>query len=482
MKENKKQPAVKPVPQIYLKTLGCPKNQVDSRQIAGMLSGAGYGFTEEPSQAEIILVNTCGFIDDAKEESINAILAMSRYKKRGVCRILAAVGCLVQKYGQELAEALPEVDLFLGVTDWVRLLELLDQHFSAEPEERPQKQADDSGCRRLLIGPYDQHLYSNAWALQQIKEEPSGYLKIAEGCDHACTYCVIPSIRGPYRSRPLEEIVEEARARARRGMREAVLIAQDTGAYGRDLKGGETLALLVQELCKIPELAWIRLMYCYPEGLDEELLEAMGHPKVCPYLDMPIQHVSDRILKRMARPITGAELKEKIRSLRQRLPEVSIRTTLMVGFPGEGEAEFQELLDFLEEFRIERAGFFAFSPQPGTPAEKLSEQVPEKEKERRLELAQARQAEIMALGEEKRIGKILPVIVERLLPSLSSAKGQSSPVSCLYEGRSPWDAPEIDGQVVFGGPPGYRAGDIVPVRITHSQDYTLMGELTDESC
>ncbi|MEA4892778.1 MAG: 30S ribosomal protein S12 methylthiotransferase RimO [Peptococcaceae bacterium] len=465
--ENKTKPAVKPGPLIYLKTLGCPKNQVDSRQIAGMLAEAGYGFSEDPAGAEIILVNTCGFVDDAKEESINAILAMACFKKKGRCRFLAALGCLVQKYGRELEEALPEVDLFLGVTDWVQLLGFLDQ--SREPARELPK--------RLVVGPYDQHLYNNRWALGQKKEEHTGYLKIAEGCSHGCTYCVIPSIRGPYRSRPLAEILEEASLRAQRGMREAVIIAQDTGDYGRDLASGENLALLLEKLCQIPQLQWIRLMYCYPEAVTDHLIRAMKHPKVCPYVDMPIQHVSDKVLKRMARPITSGQLKEKIRRLRQEIPGISIRTTLMVGFPGEGEAEFQEMLDFLEEFKIERAGFFAFSPQPDTPAESFKDQVPEERKERRLEAAQALQARIMAEKETERIGRTLAVMVDRPLPEENAGRGRS-----LYEGRSLWDAPEIDGQVIFGGPPGILAGTIVPVEITHSQDYTLTGELTDESC
>lgn len=460
------EPAVRPAPLIYLRTLGCPKNQVDSRQISGMLAEAGYGFTTDPARAAVILVNTCGFVDDAKEESINAILEMSRYKKRGKCRVLAALGCLIQKYGPELSEALPEVDLFLGVTDWVGLLTLLDQRLG-------QGGTEDRQSARLLVGPYDQHLYSNQWALFQEQEEHTGYLKIAEGCAHRCTYCVIPSIRGPYRSRPLEEIIEEAAERAKRGMREAVLIAQDTGDYGQDLPGKINLALLLRKLCQIPGLKWIRLMYCYPEAISDELIQAMKHPKVCPYLDMPIQHVSDKVLKRMARPITAAELKEKIRKLRREIPGISIRTTLMVGFPGETEAEFQELLAFLEEFRIERAGFFAFSPQPDTPAEAFEDQVDDDEKERRLELAQAAQARIMAEKEGEMIGKTLAVMTDKKL---------EQPGVSLYEGRSRWDAPEIDGQVIFSGPPGILPGTVAAVRITHSQDYTLMGELTDESC
>lgn len=445
-------------------TLGCPKNQVDSRQIQGMLLEKGYVFTNSPQEAEIILLNTCGFVDDAKEESIQAILDLSRWKKKGRCRYLIVLGCLVQKYGDELAEALPEVDLFLGVTDWVKLQAHLDALASTLGGKRE--------GQRLQIGSPDQHLFSNEWAMQSA-EEPCGYVKIAEGCDHHCTFCVIPQIRGGYRSRPLNSIKEEVAARVAKGLREAVLVAQDTGAYGRDLTPAASLAELLQELCAIQGLERVRIMYCYPEGVDEALLEAMKHPKVCPYLDMPIQHVDDTVLRTMARPISSSRLKDVITSLRRHIPDIVIRTTLMVGFPGETEKAFQALLEFLEEFHLERVGFFAFSPQPGTPAEKLPNQIAEAEKERRLELAQEKQSQVLEQWHDSLVGKVLSVFIDE--------RDREKADLYHYEGRTCWDAPEIDGLVTFSSKELLSPGQLVDVRITHSRDYILSGEIANES-
>jgi len=330
---------------IYIMTLGCPKNQVDSHQMMGMLKQDGYLLVDTPQAAEIIILNTCGFVDSAKEESIAAILEMARYKTSGKCRQLIVVGCLVQKYGLELAEALPEVDLFMGTSDWIKLSERL----------RP---SADSQAGRVTIGSPEQYLFNNDWALNQFDETHTGYVKIADGCDHRCTFCVIPSMRGAYRSRSKADIIEEVTARAKAGLKEAILVAQDTGCYGKDLHPTETLASLIRALCEIQELRWIRIMYCYPEAVTEELLEAMTHEKVCPYIDMPIQHVSDPVLKAMARPLNAEGLKNKLQQIRRALPDVFIRTTLMVGFPGETEDQYNELLDFLREYKLERAGFF----------------------------------------------------------------------------------------------------------------------------
>jgi ribosomal protein S12 methylthiotransferase len=314
-------------------------------------------------------------------------------------------------------------------------------------------------------------LPDRAWELQE-PEEPAGYVKIAEGCDHHCTFCVIPQIRGPYRSRIPEAIRREVTGRVARGLREAILIAQDTGPYGKDLRPASSLAELLRQLCAIDGLERLRIMYCYPEGVDDDLLAAMRHPKVCPYLDIPIQHIDDQVLRRMARPMGGQKLKEVILRLRRHIPDIVIRTTLMVGFPGETPEAFQALLDFLQEFRLERVGFFAFSPQPDTPAEKLPEQIPEREKEWRLELAQKKQSEILSQWQGSLVGKVLPVFID----GRSGGKGGLND----YEGRTCWDAPEIDGLVTFSSGQRFNPGQTVRVRITHSGDYLLSGEIANE--
>lgn len=447
---------------IYLKTMGCPKNQVDSRQMAGMLAKGGYDIVDAPQAAEIILLNTCGFVDEAKEESIQALLELAQYKQIGQCKTLVMLGCMVQKYGEELAENLDEVDLFMGTSDWIHLLDTLDERH---------------GRTKVQIGKPEQYLFNNEWLETESEEPHTGYVKIAEGCDHRCTYCVIPALRGFYRSRSIESIVEEVQKRVDAGLREAVLVAQDTGYFGKDLQPKHTLAELIRALCKIEKLDWIRIMYCYPEEIDDELLLAMKHEKVCPYLDMPIQHVSDPILKAMGRPFTKKQLVDLIHRVRREIPSMFIRTTMMVGFPGETDDHFNELLTFLEEEKLERAGFFAFSPQPGTPAERLPHPVAEEEKQRRLALAQGIQAKILAERESALIGYSVQVMVDRLAEDqLADTKVQ------LWEGRTCWDAPEIDGLVIFRSFEEHHPGQLVQVKVTHSHEYTLLGEIINESC
>lgn len=450
------------MPLVFLETLGCPKNQADSSQIRGMLLERGCAFTDLPQEAEIILLNTCGFIDEAKEESIQAILRLAEWKKKGRCRFLAVMGCLPQKYGGELESAIPEADLFLGVNDWHVLCERI---------------YDMGGHRalkgRLQVGRPDRELYRLSWAAVE-EEAPAGYIKIADGCDHHCTFCVIPQIRGGYRSRAPRDIVGEASARTSKGLREAVLVAQDTGAYGKDLIPPSSLAELVRSLCAVDGLRRIRVMYCYPEEVDEELIEAMRDPKVCPYLDMPIQHADDGILRGMGRKLGSARLKEIIGKLRENIPDIVIRTTLMVGFPGETEEAFQRLLDFLEEYRLERVGFFAFSPQPDTPAEKMPKQVGSRNKEKRLEIAREAQSRIFKEWNDSRVGRVVEVMIDEETGADGALR--------YYEGRTSQDAPEIDGLVSLSSGGRLQPGQIVNVRITHSGDYILSGEITDEPC
>ena len=477
---------------LYLETSGCPKNQADSRQIRGMLAEAGYAFAEEPQDAAVIILNTCGFVDDAKEESIQAILRLSQWKQEGACCRLVVIGCLVQKYGAELAEAIPEADMFLGVANWEDLLAYITSQMQELPggarltqTETSQAQTDaapthaesESGQALRLIahaptGRQDVDLYRPEWAAQS-GEEPAGYVKIAEGCSHHCTFCVIPQIRGPYRSRALDAIVDEVRVRVAQGLKEAILVAQDTGAYGRDLAPASSLAELLGALAAIDGLAWIRIMYCYPEEVDEALIEAMRHPKVCPYLDMPIQHIDDQVLKGMGRPLSSARLQATIAMLRKGIPHIAIRTTLMVGFPGETEAAFDSLMAFLDEYPLERVGFFAFSPQPDTPAERLPGQIPQDVKDKRLALATAKRDALLAQWQDAMVGKVVSVMIDE-------AAGSENAGYYDYEGRTAWDAPEIDGLVSFSDTTLYAPGQIVHLRITHSRDYILSGEITHE--
>ena len=455
-------------PLLYVLTLGCPKNQVDSRQVIGMLKEEGYDFTDLPQAAEIIILNTCGFVDEAKEESIRAILDLAQYKKTGCCRFLAVMGCLVQKYGDELVGAIPEVDCFLGLADYPALLPLLREVIPGKAAKR----LETKGLmdNRLVVSPPENLCFTHRWTYVDV-EAPAGYVKIAEGCDHHCTFCAIPQIRGKYRSRRPEEILAEVKTRVAKGLREAILIAQDTGCYGLDLLPQTDLAALIAMLCALQDLQRIRIMYCYPEGVNPRLLAAMAHPKVCAYLDMPIQHIDDGLLRKMARPISSEKLRQVICALRE-IPGMVIRSTMMVGFPGETPEAFSAMLAFLEEVRLERVGFFAFSPQPGTAAAAYGQQVPEEEKERRLELAQSVQSRILKEKEGELVGTTIHVLVEE--------ETEKQGEMWQYEGRSFRDAPEIDSMVAFGARKPVAIGEIVPVTVTHSQDFMILGEMADE--
>lgn len=436
---------------VYIETLGCPKNEVDSQMAAGMLEGAGFERTFDPAQAEVILVNTCAFIQDAKEESIDTIFEMARYKE-GRCRLLAVTGCLGQRYCDELYRQMPEADLIIGVNDYAQLPELIEE--TLKKGRRKQRSLD--------CGVFEEFPGITAGI-----KNASAYLKIAEGCNNCCTYCVIPQIRGGYRSRKKEEVLEEARALAAQGAKELVLIAQDVTNYGRDFGDGYELPDLLQDLAKIDGVKWIRLMYCYPDKITKRLAEEIrDNPKVCKYIDMPVQHGSDDILKAMNRRSTKAQIQKVVRMLRKEVPGIVIRTTIIVGFPGERAAQFDELYDFIEEMRFDRMGVFTYSKEENTPAGQMKPQVRRDVKERRRDALMQLQQEISLENNRKRIGEVCEVLVEE---GPDEENG--------YLGRTSQDAAEIDNAVIFSSRKKLEHGSFVRVKITDAFDYDLTGEV-----
>lgn len=442
---------------VKIVTLGCPKNNVDSRQMMGYFYRQGYQLTEDFAQAKMILVNTCGFIEAAKRESIETILELAQWKKNGDCEYLIVTGCLVQKYAGELKKEIPEIDLLIGTGDIPRLPEML--------------QALQPGKRFSCVGDPDGYLYDEG--LPHVPEtiKHYAYVKIAEGCDNRCTYCVIPSIRGRYRSRTMEAIISEVTELARQGVKEVILVAQDTTYYGFDLYGRFKLPELLTKLAKIPQVVWIRLLYTYPNYITDELLQTMHREeKVCSYLDIPLQHISDRILKAMGRQPGQEETAALLTKIRMRYPDFTLRSTFIIGFPGEKEADFCELLKFLQEFQFERAGFFTYSKEPGTISAALPGQVSAREKTRRLEIASKLQGEILAAQQAKWVNRNVQIMVD----------GPSNDYEGLWEGRTRGDTPEIDGVVYFRPSQSLKAGDVAGVRVTHSQEFVLMGEINHE--
>ena len=437
---------------IYIETLGCPKNATDSEVAAGILEEAGHIIVENPEAADGIMVNTCGFINDAKKESINKILDLSQYKKKG--GILIVSGCLSQRYGDDLYKEMPEVDVFLGVNDYQELPKILNNY--------------REGKRATHFSSYDKE-YMELGLRKRMMPSYSATIKIAEGCDNVCAYCVIPSIRGGYRSRRIEDILKEAKELAHQGCKELIIIAQDITAYGMDLYGEYRLSYLIRELCKIEPLKWIRLMYCYEDKITDELIQVMvDEEKVCNYIDIPIQHVSDTILYAMNRHSTNASIKKTITKLRVAMPDIHIRTTLITGFPGEGKDEFNELAEFVENMKFERLGVFTYSKEEGTPAATMKHQVREDTKIKRKEALMRMQLEISLKSNQSKIGSILEVLVEE----------QSEDGS--YIGRSRYDAPEIDNSVIFTSKIELLPGDMVNVKILDAFDYDLVGSMEEQ--
>ncbi len=429
---------------VYFETLGCPKNFNDSQFCAGILEKNGYRVVEDLSKAQIIVVNTCGFINDAKVESINAILEMAKQKK-----ILIVSGCLSQRYGSQLFDDMPEIDIFIGVNDYHRLPELIKEFQSRGRlmvVDGSVKNMDPS-LRKIPHGAY------------------SETIKIAEGCDHHCTYCIIPKIRGPFQSRQPEEIMEEAQRLVKKGIRELILIAQDTTGYGWDLYEKSMLAELLKTLCTIEDLKWIRLMYCYEDRITPELIQVMAdNKKICPYIDLPIQHCCDGVLQRMARRSTKESITKTINTLRDEVKNIHIRTTLITGFPGETQEDHEELLAFVQEMEFDRLGVFTYSKEEDTPAARMEDTVSQEVKEQRKEEIMLTQMNISLKKNREKIGHVLEVLVE-------GKDGENT-----YYGRTAYDAPEIDNQVIFTATKDHKEGDFVPVKIIDGYDYDLIGE------
>lgn len=465
---------------VGLICLGCPKNLVDAELMLGTLEQHGYRVTNEAAEAEMLIVNTCSFIEAAREEAIATILEAAQLKEKGRCRYLVVTGCLVQMHGEELRRELPEVDAFVGVSEFPRLPEILAQleHSPVPPlaVNQPEMAYPEHLPRRRATPPW------------------TAYLKIAEGCDGACTFCTIPALRGKYRSRPPEAIIAEAERLAKAGVKELILVAEDTTYYGIDLAGRRLLPDLLRQLGQISGLEWIRLLYGYPTRVDEALMEVMAtEPKICAYLDLPLQHADDGILRAMGRAGHRDGYLRLVRRLREYLPEIALRSTFIVGFPGEGPREFAILREFLREARLDRVGFFLFSPEPGTPAAEMPHQVPPTVAEQRLEELVAVQAEISRERNETFLGRVLPVLIEGIVTEnpgnaeVSSWKLEVGGRKCksalrdgdvnsyaVYYGRSYRDAPEIDGLVFVAGE-GLTPGDLVPVRITAAEEHDLHG-------
>ena len=448
--------------QIFFESLGCDKNLVDSEKMIGLLSRAGYSFTDSERDADVIVVNTCAFIGDAKEESIQEILRLAEYKKAGRCRSLIAAGCLAERYKDEILKELPELDGVIGTASWDGIVKLVE-----ETAERGRERAESLSLFRDIS-----RLPDAKGARVVTTGGHYAYLKIAEGCNKFCTYCAIPFCRGPYRSVPMEALVREAGDLAEKGVRELILVAQETTLYGTDLYGRKCLPELIRKLAAIPDIRWIRLLYGYPEELTDEMIALFAEePKLCRYLDLPVQHASDRILKAMGRKTTRGEVTELIRRLREQVPDITLRTTLMSGFPGETEEDHAENLSFVKEMRFDRLGVFAYSKEEGTAAAKFKNQVPKRLRvKRRNEIMRLQQGIAFEKAREMP-GRSLTVMVE----------GQVSDEENVYVGRTCMDAPDVDGYLFFRSAEERLSGDFVQVKVTGAKGYDLIGEVEDES-
>ena len=438
---------------VGMVSLGCDKNRVDSELILGSINKF-YEITNNPKYAEIIIINTCGFIESAKQESIDTILEMAEYKKTHKCKMIIATGCLTQRYGDELLELIPEIDILMGVNDYMKLHKLIVDFIKTEQRVSSTTYKDEG------VNEGERILTTNSH---------TAYLRIAEGCNNFCTYCIIPKIRGKFRSRSKESILAEANSLVNQGVKEIILIAQDLTNYGEDLYGKNQLHVLVNELSEIEGLEWIRLLYCYPEEITDELIEVIANnPKVMKYLDLPIQHISNNILKMMARKTNKETIIDKIDLLREKVPGITLRTSLIVGFPGETEEDFNELCSFLKDYKLDNVGVFTYSQEEGTAAAKLPNQIDEDVKIKRKETLMNIQRGIVRDLNKLKIGNIYDTIID-------GSTGE------YYIGRNYEMAPEIDGLIYVTKKKTLKKGDIIKVKITNVMEYDLVGDVWDES-
>ncbi len=435
-------------------SLGCDKNLTDTEVMLGLLASRGYEMTDDECEADIIVINTCCFIHDAKEESIQNILEMAEYKKEGSLKALIVTGCLAQRYRQEILDEIPEVDAVLGTTAYDQILDAVDEALKGQNSVRMedlQRLPKVEAKRQVTTGGH------------------FAYMKIAEGCDKHCTYCIIPKIRGRFRSRPMEEMVREAEELAEQGVKELILVAQETTLYGKDLYGEKSLPVLLRKLCKISGLRWIRVLYCYPEEITDELIRVMKEePKICHYLDLPIQHANDDILKRMGRKTSKQELIDIVGKLRKEIPDICLRTTLITGFPGETQEQYEELYRFVSEMEFDRLGVFTYSPEEDTPAALMPDQIEESVKEERQAELMELQQEIAFEAAENMVGKEVLVMIEGKVADEN-----------VYVGRTYKDAPNIDGLIFVETGVELVSGDFAKVRVTGALEYDLIGGIEE---
>lgn len=440
---------------ILFISLGCDKNLVDTEEMLDLLRQKGYDFTDDENECDIVVVNTCCFIGDAKEESINALLEAAELKKGGRVRVLVAAGCLAQRYHREILTEIPEVDAIVGTTSIDRIADAVERALSGRKAvfvQDPDAPCDYHIGRVLTTGGH------------------YAYLKIAEGCGKRCSYCVIPQIRGNYRSVPMEILLEQANVLAEQGVKELILVAQETTLYGLERYGEKSLPLLLHELAQIPGICWIRILYCYPEEITEELIQTIRkEPKVCHYLDIPIQHASDRILRRMGRRTTQSQLRELIERLREEIPDICLRTTLITGFPGETQEDHEKLVDFVNEMEFDRLGVFPYSQEEGTAAAEMPDQISEEQKEAWRQDIMELQQEIVFAKAEDMVGQVLTVMIEGKVADEE-----------VYVGRTYRDAPGVDGYLFVRTGRSLMTGDLVQVQVTGSNEYDLIGEIWQE--
>ena len=440
---------------ILFISLGCDKNLVDSEEMLGLLNSRGYTFTDDETEADVIIINTCCFINDAKEESVQTILEMAEYKKTGKCKALIVTDCMAQRYKQEILDEVSEVDQVLGTTAYEKIVEAVDEALAGSRgvEEKPLSYLPQTDAKRMVTtgGHY-------------------AYLKIAEGCNKCCTYCIIPKLRGRYRSVPMERLIEQAKELAAQGVKELILVAQETTVYGVDLYGKKSLHLLLEQLCQISGLRWIRLLYCYPEEIYEDLIQTMKREeKICHYLDLPIQHASDAVLRGMGRRTTRADLEQIVTHLREEIPDIVLRTTLIAGFPGETEEQHQEVMEFIDEMEFDRLGVFTYSQEEDTPAASMPDQIDEETKLNWQEELMELQQEIAFDRAEERTGSVVTAMIEGKVADEDA-----------YVARTYGDAPNVDGLLFVQTAEELNSGDFVRVRITGAVEYDLIGDLTED--